>query len=198
MLQKYDIQNKECISYVESKNNTLYSNKHLQRIIQSISDQKAVALVSDAGLPGVSDPGNMLVNECHERGLPVISIPSASSVTTAISVSGFLTTKFCFEGFLPPNRQKRKILFEEWKSIHNRSIVFFENPNRIQATIKELQEVFGKERKICICRELTKKFETIFRESLEQVEYYLQELEKENKEVLGEFTCVLEPLLVKE
>ena len=118
-----------------------------------------IALVTDAGTPGISDPGEELVKKCYEAGIEVTSLPGASAVTVALSMCGLSSRRFVFEGFLPSDKKERK---EALKRIQDetRTIVIYEAPHRIQKTLKELFEILG-ERRIRICRELTKIHETV-------------------------------------
>jgi len=128
-----------------------------------LGDGNNLALVSDAGTPGISDPGNLLIEylQTNYPEVEIVPIGGISAVTTALSVSGFATDKFIFLGFIP-QKNKRKQFFEE---IHEAkyTVAFFESSHRIEKTIKEMQEYLEKDRKVCICRELTKKFESIYR-----------------------------------
>ena len=153
-------------------------------IISQLQDGKTISLVSDAGMPGISDPGEELIKEAIENKIEVIPIPGASAVITALSVSGLPTKKFVFEGFLPhegKNRRRvlRKLIGEE------RTIVFYESPHRLIKSLNDMLAILG-DRKICVAREMTKKFEEIFRGTIkEAIEHFTA------KEILGEITIVL-------
>jgi 16S rRNA (cytidine1402-2'-O)-methyltransferase len=137
-------------------------------IVRRIGSGEDVALVSDAGSPGISDPGFLLVKLAIAEGIDVLSIPGASSVICALQISGLATHNFVFEGFLPRKKGKRRAKLESLK-LEERTMVFFESPNRLRSTVSELLEVLG-DRKIAICRELTKLFEEVLRIRLSQVE----------------------------
>lgn len=130
------------------------------RIVERIQSGQSVALVSDAGTPLISDPGYHLVQACLEHNLPVVPIPGVSAVTTALSVSGIATDRFTFEGFLPSKDSARRATFKALE-FERRTMVFFETPHRIYNSLVGLSEVLGSDRRVAVCRELTKKFEQI-------------------------------------
>ncbi len=155
-------------------------------LIDELKKGKNVILVSDAGVPAISDPGAQLVDEALKNDIKVIPIPGASAVMSALSVSGFNADSFLFLGFLPRKNNKREKIYKEIEA-SKRTIVFFEAPHRILDTLSEIKD-YVKERKICICREITKKFEEIKRDYIEKlIEYYFQ-----TKEIKGEFSIVIE------
>ena len=129
-------------------------------LLQRLHEGAAVALVSDAGTPLVSDPGGRLVAACHAAGLRVIPIPGASSVTAALSAAGFHADRYVFEGFLPRTGAERRRRFEQWRS-ESRTVVFFEAPRRVRKTMLELCAVLGEERRAAVTRELTKRHEQV-------------------------------------
>jgi 16S rRNA (cytidine1402-2'-O)-methyltransferase len=137
-------------------------------IVGRIASGEDAALVSDAGSPGISDPGFLLVKLAIAEGIDVLSIPGASSVICALQISGLATHNFVFEGFLPRKKGKRRAKLEFLK-LEERTMIFFESPNRLRSTVSEMLEVLG-DRKIAICRELTKLFEEVLRIRLSQVE----------------------------
>jgi 16S rRNA (cytidine1402-2'-O)-methyltransferase len=137
-------------------------------IVGRIASGEDVALVSDAGSPGISDPGFLLVKLAIAEGIDVLSIPGASSVICALQISGLATHNFVFEGFLPRKKGKRRAKLEFLK-LEERTMIFFESPNRLRSTVSEMLEVLG-DRKIAICRELTKLFEEVLRIRLSQAE----------------------------
>ena len=146
---------------------------------------KDVALITDAGTPAISDPGEVLVRKCAEEGIPVTSLPGPSAVITALTLSGLSTGRFCFEGFLPRENKLRKERLAEIKE-ETRTIVFYEAPHHLRETLKDLYDALG-DRRISLCRELTKKHEEILRITLgEAVSYY------EEKSPRGEFVLVTE------
>ncbi len=185
ILNKFDIKNK-LISF--NKHNSL--NK-IPPIIESLKEGKSIALVSDAGMPSICDPGENLVKTAHLNHIDSICIPGPSAVITALVSSGFPSSKFVFEGFLPRKKAEReKTLFEICK--RDKTTILFESPNRLIRLLKELKEYLGGTRGIQICRELTKKFE-------EHIGYDIDEALKffEDKEVVGEITVVIEGIQKK-
>ena len=157
-------------------------------IINLLKEGKSLALVSDAGTPGISDPGNLLVKEAIERlndKVKIVPIPGPSALTAAASISGFSMNKFLFLGF-PPAKKKRKKFFQEVAN-SNYPVIFCESPYRIIKSLKELVIFLSKDRKIVVCRELTKKFETIYRGEISQV---IKKIEKDK--IKGEFVIILE------
>jgi 16S rRNA (cytidine1402-2'-O)-methyltransferase len=148
-----------------------------------ILEEGDVALVTEAGTPGVSDPGASLVAAAGEQGIPVVSIPGPSSVTAAVSISGFPGERFNFIGFLPRRKGERKRLFESLNA-EPQTIVALESPHRVVASLADMLEVWG-ERRIAVCRELTKVHEEVFRGTLQAAVNYFQEPR-------GEFTLVIE------
>ncbi len=141
----------------------------INEIIELLRSGKTLACVSDAGTPGISDPGNILVANVRER-LPeclIIPIPGASAVISALSISGFPTDKFLFLGF-PPHKKGRKSFFEEVKNSEY-TVVFYESNHRIKKCIDELAEVLESIRQVVLCRELTKKFETTYSGTIEEI-----------------------------
>ncbi|MGE5613961.1 MAG: 16S rRNA (cytidine(1402)-2'-O)-methyltransferase [Bacillota bacterium] len=162
-------------------------NKAVKRdhIIRLLLDGKNVALVSDAGSPGISDPGEDLVKAAIEHGITVTAVPGPSAVITGLVLSGFPTGRFAFEGFLPVNKKLRGKRLEALKS-DSRTLVFYEAPHRLVRTLKDLKNAFGN-RHIAFARELTKKFEEIGRCTLDEaIEIF------EQKTPRGEFVLILE------
>jgi len=155
-------------------------------LVAELLEGKNVALVSDAGTPGVSDPGAVLVKAAVEKGITVYPIPGAAAPVLAVTASGFPSHRFVFEGFLP-RKKGRKTLFDSWRG-EPRTIVFFESPQRIIKTLREIHGVLG-ERKVCVARELTKKFEEFIRGGIAEV---ANELES-RPSVKGEITVVIAP-----
>ena len=155
-----------------------------EKIINEVLEGKSAAVVTDAGTPGVSDPGSDLVKLCIQNGIEVYSIPGAAAFLYALIVSGIDTSKFVFEGFLPKKTGERKLRYEKLKD-EDRTIIFYESPHRIKKTLDEFVEVFG-DRPWAICRELTKIHEEVLRVTLkEAVEIYKE------REPKGEFVIVL-------
>jgi 16S rRNA (cytidine1402-2'-O)-methyltransferase len=149
----------------------------------STLEENDVALVTEAGTPGVSDPGASLVAAAGQQGIPVVSVPGPSSVTAAVSISGFPGERFLFVGFLPRRRGERKRLFQSLTN-EQQTIVALESPHRIQATLADMLDVWGT-RRIAVCRELTKLHEEVFRGTLQAAVDYFQEPR-------GEFTLVIQ------
>ncbi|HIR10246.1 MAG TPA: 16S rRNA (cytidine(1402)-2'-O)-methyltransferase, partial [Candidatus Avoscillospira stercoripullorum] len=136
-----------------------------QKILKRLLDGETCALVSDAGSPAISDPGEALVAQCAAAGVTVCAIPGPCAVITALSVSGLPTGRFTFEGFLSTNRKSRE---EHLQSLtrEQRTMIFYEAPHKLPATLEDLAKVFGEDRRISLCRELTKLHEEIFRTTL--------------------------------
>lgn len=154
-------------------------------LVEQMQEGKNIALITDAGTPGISDPGEELVAMCYEAGIPVTSLPGPAACITALTISGLPTRRFAFEAFLPSDKKERAVILEELKR-ETRTIILYEAPHRLVKTLEELSENLG-DRKISLCRELTKKHETVFRGSLlEAVSWY-----KENPPK-GECVMVLE------
>ena len=162
-------------------------NRHSRHpeILEHLTAGKAIALVTDAGMPGISDPGYELVIACIEANIPVVPIPGVSAVTTAVSASGLPSDRFIFEGFLPVKGQERISRLDSLVS-EARTIIIYESPHRLQQTIKDLTKVLGIERKIVLARELTKLYEEFWRGTLEEAATQLK-----NKEPQGEYTLVI-------
>jgi 16S rRNA (cytidine1402-2'-O)-methyltransferase len=161
------------------------STSRIPELLQKLEDGKAIALVSDAGMPGISDPGYELVKACVDAGFDVVPIPGANAAITALSAGGLPTDKFVFEGFLPPKLQQRREYLESLRT-ESRTLIFYESPHRLRATLQDLAEVFGEERQIAIARELTKLYEEFWRGSLTAACQYYQQ-----KEPQGEYTLVV-------
>ena len=144
-----------------------------------------IALITDAGTPAISDPGEVLVQMCHEQGITVTSLPGPAACITALTLSGLSTRRFCFEGFLPTEKKEKAAVLKELQN-ESRTIVLYEAPHHLVRTLEELYEALG-ERKITLCRELTKRFETILPTTLEgALSFYKEE------EPRGEYVLVVE------
>lgn len=155
------------------------------QLIGQMQNGQNIALITDAGTPAISDPGEVLVKMCHEQGITVTSLPGPAACITALTLSGLSTRRFCFEGFLPADKKEKAAVLKELQN-ESRTMILYEAPHHLVRTLEELYEALG-ERKITLCRELTKKFETIFPTTLEQaLEYYKTE------EPRGEYVLVLE------
>lgn len=157
----------------------------LPDILNRLQQGQAIALVTDAGMPGISDPGYDLVKACADAGLPVVPIPGPSAVITALSAAGLPTDRFAFEGFLPLKGQERRDRLETLKA-ESRTLVFYEAPHRLQQTLQDFETAFGGDREIVLARELTKLHEEFWRGTIaEAIAHYTQ------REAYGEFTLVL-------
>jgi 16S rRNA (cytidine1402-2'-O)-methyltransferase len=131
-------------------------------LVEKMLQGTTVALITDAGTPGISDPGEVLVQQCYEAGVEVTSLPGPAACVTALTLSGLPTRRFCFEAFLPVDKKERKWILEELKS-ETRTIIVYEAPHHLVKTLEELSEALGADRKITICRELTKRYEEAYR-----------------------------------
>lgn len=179
LLNHFDIK-KEMLSYYEHNKNTK-GNLIIERILKG----ESCALVSDAGMPAISDPGEDLVRTAHEAGITVESVPGPSALVTALAISGMESGRFCFEGFLSVNKISRKKHLDELKN-ERRTMIFYEAPHKLNATLKDMLKVFG-DRKIALVRELTKIHETVFTTTLSgAAEYYADNPPK------GEFVLIIE------
>lgn len=157
-----------------------------ERIVARLLSGKSCALITDAGMPAISDPGEDLVRLCAESGVTVSVVPGPSAVVSALALSALSTQRFAFEGFLPVPKAERKKRLEAVKN-EERTMVFYEAPHKLRATLSDLSEYFGRERKISLCRELTKLNEEAIRTTLgEAVRLY------EEKEPRGEYVLVIE------
>jgi 16S rRNA (cytidine1402-2'-O)-methyltransferase len=154
----------------------------LEKLVE-IAKEQTLVLVSDAGMPTISDPGFMLVRACSDAGIEIQVVPGPSAVLAALAVSGLATDRFCFEGFIPRRSGERTRLFSELQN-ERRTMIFFESPHRIQESLKAAVEAFGEDRKASLSRELTKKFEETRRGSL-------QELLLDSEGLKGELVLVI-------
>lgn len=140
-------------------------------LVERMKEGMNIALITDAGTPGISDPGEELVKQCYEAGIELTSLPGAAACITALTLSGLSTRRFCFEAFLPADKKEKQWILEELKD-ETRTIIIYEAPHHLVRTLRELQKALGN-RKITICRELTKKYETAFRTDFQAaIEYY--------------------------
>jgi 16S rRNA (cytidine1402-2'-O)-methyltransferase len=158
------------------------------RLVERMEQGESIALVSDAGTPLLSDPGYRLVRLAAEKGIEVVAIPGASAVTAALSVCGLPTDRFVFEGFLPARRAARMKRLSGLRG-EPRTMVFFESSHRIEDCLADLQEAFGPERPAAVCRELTKRFETVLRGSLSDLSVQVRGDPNQRK---GEFVLVVD------
>ena len=172
---------KPLVSYYEHN-----KNESGPRIVERLLAGESCALVTDAGSPAISDPGEDLVALCAKAGVCVCAIPGPCAAVTALSVSGLPTGRFCFEGFLSTNKKSRREHLDSLKS-ERRTMIFYEAPHKLQNTLKDLCEAFGPERRISLCRELTKLHEQILRMTLgEALAYYTE------NDPRGEYVLVLD------
>lgn len=140
-------------------------------LVERMKEGMNIALITDAGTPGISDPGEELVKQCYEAGIELTSLPGAAACITALTLSGLSTRRFCFEAFLPADKKEKQWILEKLKD-ETRTIIIYEAPHHLVRTLQELQEALGN-RNITICRELTKKYETAFRTDFQgAIEYY--------------------------
>ena len=154
-------------------------------LVGQLLEGKNIALITDAGTPGISDPGEELVAMCYEAGIDVTSLPGAAACITALTLSGLSTRRFAFEAFLPADKKEKKKVLQELVN-ETRTLILYEAPHRLVRTLEELYQVLG-DRRITVCRELTKKHETAFRTTLSQaLEWYTQ------NEPKGECVLVVE------
>ena len=179
LLTHYDIKI-PLTSYFEY--NKIYKGK---LILEKLKEGKNVALVSDAGTPGISDPGYLLIKQSIDEGIRVVPIAGISALNAALAVSGLPANKFTFLGFLPVKKNKRRVLLEKFKE-REETLVIFESPYRIVKLLEDIKETMG-DREIALCRELTKMFEEIFRGMVSNA---IEEFSK-RKSIKGEFTLIV-------
>lgn len=160
-------------------------------LVEQMKRGTNVALITDAGTPGISDPGEELVRQCCEAGVSVTSLPGPAACITALTLSGLSTRRFCFEAFLPSDKKEKQWILEELKR-ETRTMVIYEAPHRLVRTLSELYETLGN-RRITICRELTKRYETAFRTTFSEALMFY-----ETEEPKGECVIVIEGKSVKE
>ncbi|MCI8770905.1 MAG: 16S rRNA (cytidine(1402)-2'-O)-methyltransferase [Lachnospiraceae bacterium] len=160
-------------------------------LVQKMTDGSNIALVTDAGTPGISDPGEEIVKQAYAAGIPVTSLPGACACVTALTLSGLPTRRFAFEAFLPHDKKERKNILESIKT-ETRTIILYEAPHHLKATLKELYDALG-ERSITICRELTKIHETADQTTLSSAISYYQEITPK-----GEYVLVIEGISKEE
>ena len=156
------------------------------RLIEKLSEGQTVALITDAGTPGISDPGEVLVEKCYEAGITVIPVPGACAAVNALIASGQPTRRFAFEAFLPADKKERRAVIQELKN-ETRTIVLYEAPHRLVKTLKELRENLG-DRELTLCKELTKKHESFARTTLGEA---ISAFEDEDNAPRGEYVLVI-------
>ena len=162
-------------------------------LINEMKNGKNIALITDAGTPAISDPGEVLVSMCHDEGIRVTSLPGPVACITALTLSGLPTRRFCFEGFLPSldDKKERKMILDNLKN-ESRTIIMYEAPHHLKGTLLGLYETLGN-REIALCRELTKKFEEVMKTTLKgAIDYY------EEHDPRGEYVLVIEGRSLKE
>ena len=162
-------------------------NEKASGIISEIHSGKSIALISDAGTPLISDPGYQLVSEAKKIGINVIPIPGPNAAIAALSSSGMASSSFSFFGFLPAKQASRLKLLKTKRSL-DETIIFYESPKRILATIKDMMDVFGETRRVCLAKELTKSFETILNDNLIAL---IDFLESDPSHQKGEFVLIV-------
>ena len=156
-----------------------------KKLVEKLKEGADIALITDAGTPGISDPGEELVKMCLEEGISVTSVPGACACITALTISGLPTRRFAFEAFLPPDKKERTRILEEMKK-ETRTMILYEAPHRLVKTLAELMDSLGN-RRAAVCRELTKKHETVFNTTLSEAKTYY-----ESHQPKGECVIILE------
>lgn len=160
-------------------------HKVLQHLVQQLQSGKQMALLTDAGTPGVSDPGFLLVRECIRAGIPVECLPGATAFVPALVNSGLPMNRFAFEGFLPPKKGRHTLLTQ--LATEERTLIFYESPHRLVKTLEDFIQYWGPDRQCCVSRELTKMFEENKRGTLQEVHDHFAE-----KGVKGEIVIIVE------
>lgn len=178
LLDKLSIQKKVISFHAHNEHKTLL------KIIETIHQHNMICMVSDAGTPGISDPGFLLVRECIKENIEVECLPGPTALIPALVGSGFPCDKFVFEGFLPHKKGRLSIL--KRLSEEERTIVLYESPHRLSKCLEQMKESFEGERKICVVREISKKFETFHRGTLNEVSAFFN-----SNEVKGEIVIVI-------
>ncbi len=179
LLQHFQIKTPQ-VSYHEHNR-----NERLPELLSQLSEGKAIALVTDAGMPGISDPGYELVKACIEAGISVVPVPGATAGITALSAAGLPTDRFVFEGFLPASGQHREKRLEVLPA-ESRTLIFYESPHRLRETLQDLADCLGGYRPIVLARELTKLHEEFWRGTIKEAIAHYTQLEPK-----GEFTLVV-------
>ena len=159
----------------------------LPGLLESLHHGNNLALISDAGTPLICDPGYQLVKTAHDQGIRLVPVPGASALSAALSISGIATDKFIFEGFLPAKQASRKKRLDALAR-ETRTMVFYEAPHRILEFLQDVTSVFGHDRMICVCRELTKHFETIYRDAAGSI---LDIFLRDRSQLKGEFVVII-------
>ena len=154
-----------------------------RKLLEKLQAGTDIALITDAGTPGISDPGEELVRMCREAGIQVTAVPGAAACITALTISGLPTRRFAFEAFLPADKKERQQILDELKE-ETRTIVIYEAPHRLVKTLRTLEETLGGDRQVRVCRELTKKHETVYENTLSGAAAYYEEQEPKGECVL--------------
>ncbi len=183
-------QTRKLLNHYEIKTPLTSYHEHNKRektpaLVERMLAGEDIALVTDAGTPAISDPGEDLVRACHEAGIVVTSLPGASAVVTALTLSGMPARRFTFEGFLPTEKKERQAVLEHCKNRFSTTILY-EAPHRLLRTLRLLADTLGPERQVAVCRELTKRYETVLHFTLSNAISYFEEIEPR-----GEFVLVL-------
>ena len=184
-------QTKKIMSKFKFTNNLISFNKHnsikkIPNIINDLNHGKSIALVSDAGMPTICDPGENLIREAKSNGISIICVPGPCAAITALASSGLPSSKFTFEGFFPKKKREREILLNEI-SQNDKTTILFESPHRLKKLLRDLKEYCGGERKIQVSRELTKRFEEHIGNNIQDVISHF-----DKNEVVGEITVVID------
>ena len=163
-----------------------------KKLLERVENGEHMALVTDAGMPGISDPGADFVKLCYEKEIPLTVVPGASAVITALVLSGLDTRRFVFEGFLSSEKKQRRMILQTLQKEH-RTIVLYEAPHRLLHTLEELSDALGEQRTVAVIKELTKKYEQVRKDTIKgQIDYYSQNPPK------GEFVLVIEGFSLEE
>ena len=185
IMSKFNISNK-LISF-----NKYNSSMKIPKMVKDLKEGKSIAIVSDAGMPGICDPGEDIVKDAKKEGVEIICIPGACAAITALIASGMPSSSFVFEGFLPKKQiEREKILLEISKNV--KTTIIYESPKRLKKLLKELLEFCGGDREIMVARELTKKFEEHVGNNINEVTEFLKD-----KNIIGEITIVLKGIKKK-
>ncbi len=178
LLKHFEIRARMLSFHQHNEHNTLVS------VMDRLQAGQQIALVSDAGMPGISDPGFLLVRECVKAGIEIESLPGPTAFVPALVASGIPSDRFCFEGFLPVKKGRQTRLRE--LAVEHRTLVFYESPHRLLKTLNEFVAIFGSDRQACVSREISKLFETHHRGSLQTLAD-----EFADKSIKGEITIVV-------
>ncbi len=182
---------KKLLNYYEIETPLISYHQHNERerggeLVQRMREGAHIALVSDAGMPAISDPGRVLVQLCHEEGIPVTVMPGACAFVTAVALSGLPCRRFIFEGFPPPEKKEQTVLYESLRE-ETRTVIFYEAPHRLLKTLDLMGSVLGGERRLMVARELTKRFEELRDDTIDGHRAFFAETEPK-----GEFVLLLE------